>query len=114
MNVAIVGSRGYPHRKDVREWIVSRLTRDDVVISGGARGVDSWANDIAKSLYIKSRVFPAEWEKFGRSAGYLRNADIVDAADLVVAFWDGQSRGTKHTIDLALQKRKRLEVIFPE
>lgn len=113
MRVAIVGSRNFGKLHLVREYVMDRLKAgEDVVVSGGARGVDSIAEQAAVDAGIEVRVFPAQWQLYGRSAGYRRNVDIVNDADRVVAFWDGSSRGTKHTIDIAHEKGKPTEVFF--
>lgn len=121
MKIAIVGSRDYPQPSAVSRY-VGRLHMECpdvwgegglVIVSGGARGVDSWAADEARIRDIPVEEYPAEWVRYGKRAGFLRNEDIVKAANKVVAFWDGESRGTKHTIDLALRHKKHLEVIFP-
>lgn len=118
MKVAIVGSRDFSRLELVGGKInalavkaggASQLT----IISGGARGVDAEAERYALSIGANVEVFPADWDTFGKQAGYMRNIDIVDAADRVVAFWDGESKGTRYSIDLALAKKKLLEVILP-
>ena len=91
---------------------VAELPRDTTVISGGARGVDTAAIGAARALGMNCEIFPAQWEKFGKSAGFRRNIDIVAAADKVVAFWDGESKGTKLSIDLARDSKKPLEIIL--
>lgn len=116
--VAIIGSRDYPDAKRVVfQYVWDMWEQGDgsppIIISGGARGVDRIAEEAALRRGLDCVVFPANWEEYGKSAGYLRNAEIVDSADRVVAFWDGESKGTKHTINLALAKKKNLEVIFP-
>ena len=73
---------------------------------------------IAEEKYAKLRdwkftPYPADWKQHGKAAGMIRNAEMVRAADWVVAFWDGKSKGTKNTIDTALRLGKRLEVHFP-
>jgi len=78
------------------------------VISGTARGADSAGEHWANALDIPVKRFPADWDKHGRSAGYLRNEEMANHADALVAVWDGSSRGTKHMIDIA--RRKGLEV----
>lgn len=88
------------------------LSPNDVVISGGARGVDTVAVDTAKALGIPTMVFPAEWDKHGKKAGYMRNELIVAAADMVVAFHDGTSKGTQHSIDIAKRMGKTCEVVL--
>ncbi len=116
--VAIVGSRDYPRKADVGDEVARLLldeARSDVtVISGGARGVDTWAIEYAKAVGFETTVYPADWDGLGSRAGYVRNAKMVEVADEVIALWDGTSKGTRHTIDLALAKRKNLKVVFGE
>lgn len=108
MKVAIVGSRDFPYLHMVR-YYVSNLPRDTVVISGGARGVDQAAVEAAKIAKLETLVFMADWTT-GRGAGYARNVLLVKHADKIVAFWDGKSKGTKHTIDLAKKAGKPIEI----
>lgn len=112
MKIAIVGSRNYPVPEDVTDF-VDHVTPDTAIISGGARGPDSWAVDRAKTRGLATKVFPADWNAHGKRAGFLRNQTIVDHADVVVAFWDGQSRGTADTIAKARAAGKHVEVITP-
>lgn len=117
MKIAIVGSRDYPEPVQVRRLVGVYLNKlyqpDDALISGGAPGVDSWAAEQAARSHVRTELYPADWSTYGKSAGYRRNEQMVLAADLVVAFWDGSSKGTKLTIDLALKHRKPLRVVFP-
>ena len=81
-----------------------------IIVSGGAKGADSLAEKYAAANGIEIKVFPAEWNKYGRSAGPIRNKKMLDyisddAGSLVIAFWNGKSRGTKNTIENA-QKMK--------
>jgi hypothetical protein len=85
----------------------------DTIISGGAKGVDTQAIVLAQHWGIDWKVYPADWEQYGKAAGMIRNRQVVEAADRVVAFWDGESKGTFGTIKLALAEKKNLEVIFP-
>jgi len=71
------------------------------IIHGGARGVDQIAGLIGKESGLPVHVFPANWDEYPKSAGFLRNMEMVAEADAVVAVWDGKSRGTKHTINHA-------------
>ena len=103
MKVAIVGSRTYPDLEQVREF-VRNLSQDDIIISGGAKGVDATAEDEARDRGMEVISVSPEWNKYGRRAGLMRNDLIVEMADLVVAFWDGASRGTKYTIDKVKEK----------
>lgn len=110
MNVAIVGSRNFADPQQVTNYVNGLDADHDVVISGGARGVDTWAYIAAKKRDMRVIVLNADWDLHGKKAGYLRNADIVIAADRVVAFWDGQSKGTLHSINLAKKAGKPVEV----
>lgn len=71
------------------------------IISGGAKGVDSIGEQIAKDLGIPYIVVPAQWELFGRRAGPLRNREMALIADALIAVWDGVSPGTKNMINQA-------------
>jgi glycerophosphoryl diester phosphodiesterase len=75
-----------------------------MVVSGGAKGVDSWAVEAAHKTGLATEVIEADWETHGRSAGPIRNQEIVRRSDEVAAFWDGNSRGTLNTIALAVHK----------
>lgn len=115
MRVAIVGSRDFPSMIKVRQYIWRLANQRDSeleIVSGGARGVDDEVHRMADAHRMRYTELAADWEKYGKRAGFVRNQEIVDYADRVVAFWDGESKGTKHTIDLALKARKQLEVYF--
>lgn len=87
---------------------VSCLTR---IVSGGAKGVDKMAERFAKENHIEMEVIPAEWNKFGRSAGFLRNQTIIEACNAVIVFWDGVSSGSKHAMILAPKMSREIIVI---
>ena len=109
MKVAIVGSREYHDLDAVRRYVRS-LPAGTTVVSGGARGVDKVAELEAEACGLPTEIHHAQWEQFGKSAGFQRNVSIVEASDRVVAFWDGSSRGTRHTMTLAERYGKPLEV----
>jgi len=102
MRVIIAGSRGFnsiDHMSTFMKCLT--ITSDTVVISGTARGADQLGEKWANLNGYSVERYPAEWSKYGRSAGYKRNELMATKADTLVAFWDGKSRGTKHMIDLA-------------
>jgi hypothetical protein len=115
--VVVCGSRGfddYDYAKRCLNWILEKRISDGydiVVVSGRARGADligeRWANEYGYEI----DSHPANWDLYGKSAGYIRNCEMVDVCDGVVAFWDGISKGTKHTIDYAGQKGKPCVVV---
>lgn len=81
------------------------------IVSGGARGADRLGEFYAIDKNLPIRRFPADWDKFGKRAGFLRNSEMANYANELIAFWDGQSRGTKHMIDLANQKGLVVHII---
>ena len=87
------------------------LTHDIIIVSGTARGADKLGERYAKERGYNVELFPADWENNGRAAGYIRNAKMADNADALIAFWDGQSRGTKNMIDNARRKGLAVRVI---
>lgn len=114
--VAVVGSRDWADLGAVRDFVNS-LPDDATVVSGGARGVDSAAEGAADARGLKKSIHPAEWNKYGKSAGYRRNPSIVRDAEVVVAFRDpasrGGSKGTQNAIDLANAAGKPVYLIPP-
>lgn len=102
MRIAIVGSRNWEQWFLISDFIET-LPPDTVIISGGAKGADSIAEKWAHEYGLTTEIYLPDWDKYGKSAGFLRNTEIVAHADMVVAFWDGQSKGTLNTIEQALK-----------
>jgi hypothetical protein len=95
----------------MREFLSRNPWRITEVVSGTARGADRTGEQWASENNVPVKRFPADWDKHGKRAGYLRNADMAEYAEALVAFWDGQSRGTKHMIDLAEKAGLRVSVV---
>tara|TARA_Y100001972_G_C7441064_1_gene226353 strand:+ start:44 stop:460 length:417 start_codon:yes stop_codon:yes gene_type:complete len=99
--VAIVGCRNYKDyyyfKKKLNEW-EKENGRIDMVVSGGAKGVDSLATRFAEEELRQLKVFEPDWEKYGIGAGPIRNQKIVDNSDCVIAFPSKDSRGTWNTV----------------
>lgn len=111
MKLAIVGSRGIDDQMLFVHGLAEALAdmKDpffDEIVSGGARGVDAMAKRYAELHGYTYTEFPADWNRHGKKAAFLRNRDIVQYADHVLAIWDKESRGTAMVIDLC----KRLGV----
>ena len=102
MKVAVIGSRGITNC-DLSEYLPEGTTE---IVSGGARGIDSCAREYAQKHNIKLTEFLPEYDKYGRGAPLRRNIQIIDYADMVLAFWDGTSRGTKFVMDKCREKGK--------
>ena len=81
------------------------------IVSGNARGADKLGEKYAKDNNISLMCFPADWNKYGKSAGYIRNEQMAKEANALIAFWDGKSKGTKHMIDIARSKGLLIRVI---
>ena len=114
MKLAVVGSRNFDDYAWMERCLFSVVRAEELeaVVSGGARGADALAERFAASHGVPLVVVPADWKKFGRSAGPVRNAEIVRLADIVVAFWDGRSPGTRDTRARARLAGRRV-IIFP-
>lgn len=110
MTIAIIGSRTYP-RMDLVTAYVNALPSNSIIISGGARGVNRTAELAAKARGLETRILPADWAYIGKAARVIRNTLIVAAADAIVAFWDGRSRGTADTIGKARAAGKPVTII---
>ena len=95
MKVAVIGSRGL-QVDNLGKYLPKEATE---IISGGARGVDASAREYALEHGLKLTEYLPEYDKYGRGAPLKRNITIIENADLVLAFWDGSSRGTKYVID---------------
>lgn len=109
-HVAIVGSRGYSSEQQVRRYVAA-LAEDTVIVSGGARGVDTWALDEARRRGMRVVLHRPDWGRYGKRAGFVRNSLIVRDCDRCVAFWDGQSRGTMDTVRKCEESGKPVEVL---
>ena len=101
MRVIIAGSRDITDYKQVEAAYLSSNIPITEIVSGGARGVDALGEQVAKNFGIPIKVFPADWDKHGKRAGPLRNIQMAEYADGLIAIWDGKSIGTKHMIDQA-------------
>ena len=101
--LAVVGSRGFESKALVFDELSKLFVKcyankqQLVIISGGARGVDSWAAEWARDNNVECVVHLPEWDLHGKSAGFKRNHTIWDDATCGIAFWDGKSKGTEHS-----------------
>lgn len=114
MKVAIVGSRNFRGSISLIHDYIYMLPPDTTIVSGRAIGVDSYAESIANHRGLSTLIFRPQWNKFGPKAGFIRNELIVEAADIIVAFWDGKSRGTHDTIMKAKRSGKPVKVVYED
>jgi|TARA_R100000093_G_scaffold70606_1_gene44146 hypothetical protein len=113
--VAVIGSRRFDDYERLSSTILellpnfeSRILHLNVeFVSGGASGADQLCQRFAKEKGCCIKIFYPNWVEYGNKAGPLRNQEIVNYADMIIAFWDGRSKGTKHTLTLAKQMDKK-------
>lgn len=101
MKTIIAGSRDIVEYNILLEAIKSAPFSVTTVISGGARGADALGETYANSARIPLSVHPADWNNYGRRAGFIRNIEMAQSAEALIAVWDGKSRGTKRMIEEA-------------
>ncbi len=114
--LAIVGSRDFTDYAVVKRAVVGLfdLSMLKEIVSGGAPGVDTLAMRLAQELGVKMTIYPADWARHGRSAGPIRNRQIVDHAEFVLAFAKPTSRGTANALAYCMKKGKLHHVIHVE
>jgi hypothetical protein len=101
MNVVVAGSRNFNNSAFINEILKKELSKDDIIVSGMARGVDTEAYWYAHRNNHKCIEMPADWNRYGRRAGMVRNGEMLKIAEKLIAVWDGVSVGTKHSMDQA-------------
>lgn len=108
--VAVVGSRSFDDYRLLCETL-DQFSDIECIISGGAIGADSLAARYAKEHNITLKVYVPDWS-LGKHAGMLRNTLIVDRCDVVIAFWDGESKGTNDSINKAKKMNKPCKIVY--
>lgn len=114
MRIIIAGGRDFNNFNGLvkkMDLLVSQIEEDIEIVSGTAKGADLLGEKYANSKGYSIKQFPANWDKFGKGAGYKRNCEMANYADALVAFWDGSSRGTQHMINIARKKGIQVKVI---
>lgn len=111
MKIAIIGSRSFKDTsllESILEKYKDVITR---VISGAATGADTMGELWAKKNSIPTTIYKPDWKTYGKSAGFIRNELIIKDCDLCIAFWDGKSRGTAHSISLCKKFKKQVHIV---
>jgi hypothetical protein len=110
--LAVVGSRDYDEKSVIELLgLIGADVEHNTIVSGGAKGADSGGRSYALHTDMQYIEFLPDWDKHGKAAGYIRNKLIIEEADCCIAFWDGKSKGTRHSIDLCLDMGKPLTVV---
>lgn len=115
MKTIIAGGRDFKDYNLLKKQVdYYRLHKNEIteVVSGGAAGADSLGEMYAIENNISIKVFNADWNKHGRAAGPMRNKQMADYADVLIAVWDGQSKGTKNMIDQMNKLNKPVFIVW--
>lgn len=110
MKLIIAGSRTINEING--DWIDTFIPHIDEVVCGMAKGVDLCGKYYADLREIPVKEFPADWEKYKKGAGFIRNEQMANYADELLAFWDGKSKGTQHMIHCMMERDKPFQVIL--
>ena len=114
MRLIIAGGRefnDYELLKDKVDYFLSKYNETIEIVSGKARGADSLGERYAKEHGYKIKEFPADWDTHKKAAGYIRNQEMANYATHCICFWDGESKGTEHMINIAKKEKLSLRVI---
>ena len=112
MKIIIAGSRtftDYKKLKKICDQILQDQTDIEIVSGSCYKGADKLGEQYAKEKGYKLTQFPANWKSYGKAAGPIRNEQMANYADTLIAFWDGKSKGTKHMVEVA--KSYNLKII---
>lgn len=115
MKIIIAGGRDFSDFEKLKASVddaVSNINSNIEIVSGTARGADLLGEQYAKNHGYNIKQFPAEWDKYGKAAGYRRNSQMAKYADMLIAFWDGSSKGTQHMINLAKKEGLKVTTIL--
>lgn len=112
--VIIAGGRDFNDFRKLSEVCMYMLQNKSNVeiVSGTCKGADKLGEQFAKFAGHSLKQFPASWDEFGKAAGFLRNKEMAEYADALIVFWDGQSKGTKHMIDLATKMNLKVKLVM--
>ena len=114
MKVIIAGSRNFNNYDLLENTLIPFVMENNIkeIVSGGARGADKLGILWGNQMHIPVKIFYPNWEEYGKSAGIIRNHQMGDYADYLIAFWDGKSHGTKDMIEYMKKLGKHGKVIL--
>ena len=112
LKIGVVGSRAFNDYKLLKDTLDEYKDRVFLIVSGSAKGADSLGEKWANENNVKTLIHKPDWETHGKAAGFIRNELIVDDSDIVIAFWDGLSRGSEHSINLAKKQGKLEKIVY--
>lgn len=119
MKLAIIGGRDFNEYPILLNYLnvhfyngYAQMFIFDQIISGGAKGADSLGERFADDYEIDKTIIRPEWNKYGKSAGFIRNQPIIDNCDMVLVFWDGESCGTADAIAKAKKAKRPTFIVY--
>ncbi len=112
METIIAGGRDFSNYLYLNESCKLFLPRITKIISGTAKGADQLGEKFAQENSIEILYFKPDWNRFGKSAGFKRNEEMAKNADMLIAFWDGKSRGTDHMIKCAIKLGLEVHIFY--
>ena len=117
MRMIIAGGRDFTDTDSAADYLIKLVEENKIpdtptIISGGARGADKVGENLAKMFDLPLEIYPADWNTYGKSAGYRRNTQMADTADVLVAFWDKSSKGTEHMIKCMQSLGKPVHILY--
>ncbi|PLX00218.1 MAG: hypothetical protein C0594_15955 [Marinilabiliales bacterium] len=110
MKIAVIGSRTFDDAKFLSETLDAHNI--SLLISGGASGADALAEQYAHQKGVKTHIIKPDYKRFGRGATFVRNKEIVLSSEMLIAFWDGKSKGTQYTIEMARTHNVKVQVKY--
>ena len=116
IKIIVAGSRSFNDydilRRELDSYLIEKNIKEEIeIVSGGAVGADQLGERYAIERKLKIKKFPAEWGRYGKSAGFIRNKQMAFYATHCVCFWDGESKGTKMMINIAREHGLKPEII---
>lgn len=119
LRIVIAGSRSFNnnHYLEIMKpkllQFINNIQKDfnPIIISGTASGADQSGERFANEFNIPLEKYPADWDKHGKKAGYIRNEQMAEIGDVIIIFWDGVSKGSQHMINITKEKKKLLKII---
>ena len=113
--IVVAGCRDYNNYDEAKEYIdicIEKIRDEDEIIfvSGACRGADQLGERYAEENGFSIERYPAQWSRYGKSAGVIRNREMAEVRDYIICFWDGKSKETKLMIDIAKDMGKFISV----
>lgn len=112
MKILICGGRDFDNKLLFERSLNGLINKGDIVLHGGAVGADALAESYSKYNNFETKIFLPQYKLWGKVAPLIRNSEMIQECDEVIAFWNGKSRGTKYTIDNANKHHKKVKIIY--